>query len=134
MKKKCPFRRTPGRNREANSCPTISGIYKKLRKDLNTPGEILESNFLNKGLSGLVENLFSIEAHSLPNLGDEDLMGSKVGPKMSLSGCNGDEVRATAGHTNQGLMETVNRAQWGACRVQQKMIFSLKMMWQTFLT
>lgn len=68
-KKNSPFRRTPGRNHEANSCPTIRGIYKKLRKDLNTPGEILESNFLNKGSSGLVENLYSIEAHSIPNLG-----------------------------------------------------------------
>lgn len=42
-------------------------------------------------------------------------MGSNVGPKMSLSGCNGDEDRVTAGHTNQGFMETVNRAQWGDC-------------------
>lgn len=60
-KKKSPFRRTRGRNREANSCPTIRGIYKKLRKDLNTPLEILESNFLNKGSSGLVEIFFQLK-------------------------------------------------------------------------
>ncbi|XXG46692.1 hypothetical protein AAC387_Pa02g1472 [Persea americana] len=43
---------------------------------------------------------------------------------MSLSVCNGGEDRASAGHTNHGLIETVNQAQWGDCSSAEDDLFS----------
>lgn len=49
-------------------------------------------NFMNKGSSGVMGNPISIEAHSLPNIGSKDPVGSKVGPRMSHSANNGVRI------------------------------------------